>query len=700
MRWAIAILLLAPAVALGQVAKTGDDEKDKVSNDNPARPLQMPPASTEVKEAIDDFDRFSRRGAWERALKALYTIPDDQAQRFVDGDNGFIIPVERKRRLLLTALSPAGQAAYRLFYDAEAQKLFDQAEGAAELKNLERIYSAYFTSSIGDNAADRLGDLYFELGRFDRAADCWLAILRDYPDTDLSPGLLSVKAALALSRAGRRAEFEQVKAELVNRYSDEKITLGGATAPPAELLARVLGTGPEPRDPWKSNPAAPRQDSGPELGAPVDASWQLRFAQVVEAGMAPAELEQWQTNSISAVVPATTIDGSTLYVNYLGHVFAVSLKTGKMLWRSASFHQLEVLAVQQFVRSVDTSRFAIAALGDHVWVLARDMKDQNFAAPFQLICRRADNGEVVWKSPDLPEYGTIDLVGLPVLAEGKLFMLAKTLQNPMQGQRPAEQFVLAIQPHDGKILWKTEIGVFRQSRQYFWYGMPDTTPQPRVVYRAGAVYAETHVGVLARLDAESGALDWGYAYKTDPLQTGYRFFFYSRQEPTAAGGNPLESGEAFLVKGTQSDRLYSVEPNRMKVLWDRPITKASRLLGADANAVYFGGDELSAVDLKSRRLLWAVRVPGGSMEGRVLVRPDGLWQLTSRGIFEVDPKSGTVRRIFRGNDLGSVGGDLALADSWLLAVSNRTISAYPRRATGTQVSARDLGRSKQGAASP
>ena len=82
----------------------------------------MPPASTEVKEAIDDFERFSRRGAWERALKALYTIPEDQALRFVDGDNGFIIPVARKRRLLLTALPPDGQAAYRLFYDAEAQE--------------------------------------------------------------------------------------------------------------------------------------------------------------------------------------------------------------------------------------------------------------------------------------------------------------------------------------------------------------------------------------------------------------------------------------------------------------------------------------------------------------------------------------------------------------------------------------------------
>ena len=94
------------------------------------------------------------------------------------------------------------------------------------------------------------------------------------------------------------------------------------------------------------------------------------------------------------------------------------------------------------------------------------------------------------------------------------------------------------------------------------------------------------------------------------------------------------------------------------------------------------------MDLKSRALLWATRLPGGSMENRVLVRPDGLWQLTSRGIYEVDPASGDVRRIFRGKDLGAAGGDLLLTDRWLLAISNRTISAYPRRAARAEDPAR------------
>ncbi|HEY2157566.1 MAG TPA: hypothetical protein VGH33_18200 [Isosphaeraceae bacterium] len=216
-RLATLALVIVPTLALAQ---SGEVDPNKVSNDQPDRPLQMPPASSEAKEAFDDFERFARRGAWERATKALYAIPEAQASRFVDGQDGFIIPVSRKRRAVLAGLSPEGLAAYRLFYDADAQKLLDQAEGPAEQATLERIFSAYFPTTVGDNAADRLGDLYFEQGRFDRAADCWLAVLRERLDSELSPALMAVKAALALARAGRRSEIDALRRELSGRFAD------------------------------------------------------------------------------------------------------------------------------------------------------------------------------------------------------------------------------------------------------------------------------------------------------------------------------------------------------------------------------------------------------------------------------------------------------------------------------------------------
>ncbi len=465
------------------------------------------------------------------------------------------------------------------------------------------------------------------------------------------------------------------------------MTVAGRTEPAALALRRLLGDEEKSATPG----AAPQPDPpGPDLAREVNPAWRFRIADSIEAGMTPMELNQWRSNTLSVAVPAVAVEGPTLFVNYLGHVLALDLEGGKILWRTGAFHNLELLAMQPIGQMLDPGRFAIVAAGEYVWTLGRDVKDPNPMAPSPLTCRRADNGELVWKSSDLADYAMLDLVGLPLLAEGKLFMAAKSQQNPQQNQGQPQQSVLAIRPHDGKIIWKTEVGSSRQGQPMFFYGpMRDTSPPPRLAYRAGAVYVDTNVGILARLDADSGTLDWGYGYPTDAFQSMYSFFYYYQpQQPTVGPGAPLASGEALLIKGMQSDRLYAIDPDRMKVLWERPITKASRLLGMGDRAAFLGGAELSAMDLKSRALLWATRLPGGSMENRVLVRPDGLWQLTPRGIYEVDPASGDVRRIFRGKDLGAAGGDLLLTDRWLLAISNRTIAAYPRRAARAEAHAR------------
>ena len=256
--------------------------------------------------------------------------------------------------------------------------------------------------------------------------------------------------------------------------------------------------------------------------------------------MTPAELTQWRANPLRAAVPAVAIDGTRLFANYLGYVFALDLAGGKMLWRSASFHHLEVSAMQDQARALDPSRFAIVASGDYVWTLGRDLKEQNFLAPFRLTCRRAEGGEVVWQSTDLPDYAGLDLVGPPLLAGGKLFIAAKSQANPQQQGQP-QQTVLAIQPHDGKVIWKTEVGTFRQGQQYYYYGYREPSAQPQLVLRAGALYVDTHVGVLARLDAESGALDWGYGYQTDHVQGQGRFFFFGDSYAVSGGDDGQQS---------------------------------------------------------------------------------------------------------------------------------------------------------------
>lgn len=669
------MLCLTPGLAFSQ-----EEEKDPdgVSNDAPGRPLQMAPASTVVREAFEDYERFRRRGAWERAFKALYTIPEDQGARFVDGEDGFIVSVSRKRRALLAALPPDGRAAYRLFYDAEAKKLLEAADGAGEVAALERVYSSYFATAAGDDAADRLGDRYFELGRFDRAADCWLSILRERPDTDLSPGLVAVKAALALARAGRRSELAEIRRELAGRYAAEEVRVGGEVGKPAEVLARLIdleaGGGGIGRE------TGPRA-LGVALGEEEDAVWRFGFGDSVTAGMTAAELSQWESNPLSAAYPAVAVDGGRLFGNYLGHVFAVDLASGKLLWRSASFHNLEAAAMQEQTRMIDVSRFAVAAADGYVWTIGRDLIDPNYMATFRLTCRRADGGDVVWQSSDLPDYANVDFVGAPLVVGGTVYVAGKGQSTDRQQQGVPRSIVLAIRPGDGEVIWRAEVGNFRQDQnRYYYYGQMNREPQPGLTYRAGAVYIDTQQGVLARLDAETGDLDWGYGYRTEPADSQGRFFFrgYPTQESRTGYGRPLEAGGALLFKGAKSDHVYAIEPDRMALAWKRPIGTTTRLIGAGEGRAIVGGPEVGALDLKSKRLLWATRLPGESLDGRLLVGSDGIWQLTPRGVFEIDPGTGEVRRIFRGMDSGSVGGDLFLTEGLLVAVSNQTITAYPR----------------------
>ncbi len=679
-RAALLILWLTPATIQAQDPEGGPE---KLSNDTPTRPLQLPAASSEAKEAFDDFERFQRRGAWERAAKALYTIPEAQATRFVDGPDGFIIPVARKRRAVLAALSSEGLAAYRLFYDADAKKLLDQAEGPTEQATLEKLYSSYFLTSVGDNAADRLGDLYFEQGQFDRAADCWLSIFRERPDSELPPALIATKAALALVKAGRKSEGSAIYDELTSRFADEVVTIAGRKAKAVDLLRdhftqRATSSG-------NPGPANAPNGATPLLADQVASAWQFRFASSVTAGMTPLEANQWNENGLSYAVPRVAIEGSKLFANYLGNVFALDLDSGKMLWRSGSFHHLDVLAMQDQARMIDAGRYAILADSQYVWSLGRDLKNVNPMDTAHLICRRSQNGDLVWQSTDLPDYAGLDLVGLPILARDKLLIAGKTAWSNNGQENQPKQYVLAIRPHDGKVLWKTEVGAFREAQQYYYYMIRDTSPQPRLTFRSGSVYLDTHVGVLARLDLESGVLDWGYAYPTEPVQGQSRFFFWGmnmNQGPTPYGPPPIAIGDALMIKGAKGDKICAIDPDRMKLIWERPIAKASRLIGVDDQTVYLGGGELGAVDRRTRSLRWSLPLPGGSEEGQTLVRADGLWQLTPRGIYEVDPQTGRVRRIFRGDDTGSYGGDLVLTERWLLAISNRTIVAYPRGGLG------------------
>ena len=183
--------------------------------------------------------------------------------------------------------------------------------------------------------------------------------------------------------------------------------------------------------------------------------------------MTPVELTQWETTSFSGAVPAVAVEGQTLFANYLGHVFAVDLASGKMLWRSASFHNLEQAAMQDQAQMIDTEpvrdrRRAAATSGASAATsrtrTTRPRSASSAGGP------RA--GEVVWQSPTCPTTPGWTSSGRRSWPTATLFVAGKTPANSTNSGQDSQprQFVLAIRPHDGKLLWKTEVGHLPRGR--------------------------------------------------------------------------------------------------------------------------------------------------------------------------------------------------------------------------------------------
>jgi hypothetical protein len=72
------------------------------------------------------------------------------------------------------------------------------------------------------------------------------------------------------------------------------------------------------------------------------------------------------------------------------------------------------------------------------------------------------------------------------------------------------------------------------------------------------------------------------------------------------------------------------------------------------------------------------------------VGPEHIYVPTSRGIFDLDPANGDIRRIFRGADRESGAARLLLAGDKLIAISDTAVTAYPiERAKTPKITSRN-----------
>lgn len=626
-------------------------------------PFLLPAQSNDIREALSDFDQYAKRAAWEKAFESYKTVRDGDRKRLTPDGNGFYLPLDRRLHQMLALLPPAGRDAFRVFYDPEAKKLLDESSGVKEIENLQKIVAGYLVTSVGDQAADRLGDLYFQRGEMDKAAAAWQTILDYLPDSALNRTQLLVKAATALARANRWEEFARLEQEVKEKHAGEAVIVGGKSVDASEQLetlakSRSAATGPAANDP--SLPADVR------LAGDAKPLWQFRFLSEKSAKQITQMVHDWGWGRVpfTDMIPMVALDSTRAYMNYVGYQCAVDLKSGKLLWRSDKFNDLPDKLRQN--QNVVVEQYGLAATDKWLISIAREPKQLGvYNAVFNMASWDRANGKLVWNTDSISQLKTWNLSGRPYIADDKIYICGT------KQEQHNELNVLAFSATDGRLLWNTIVGA-NQADQRNYYNR--RSAEPRLLLAGDTVYVDSNTGAVAALDRDNGVLKWGFAYQAETPDNNY---YWNTPLAFEVNNTPLFADGVLYVKGMRSSRLVAIEVSGPRLRWQRPVPKSSVLVAIDGDHLLMGGEEISRIRLSDQKLEWATRIPVGTPQARPIVTRNQVLQFTPRGIFVLDKKTGDRVALVRGGDLDSLGGALFPLPNALVTVSNLAITAYP-----------------------
>jgi outer membrane protein assembly factor BamB len=647
----------AAAVELDvQVAQTDNANE-------PKRPFTLPAQKNDIAESLADFRRYVQKATWERAFKALEKVQAADPNALTASSDGLYMPTRLVIRQALAELPPAGKQAYRLFHDADAKTLFDQARGKDEMEKLRKVFTDFFITSVGDVAADRLGDIYFEQGAMDKAAECWRAVLDWCPESALARVRLLAKTALAEARGGHWEQFAALNREIHQRHAGETVVFGGQQVAAADELDAF-----EKKN--RTNQPAGVADGRPspklQLPASDAPAWQFRIMPSRDASAFAQVGANWGRQTrfpVAEMVPAVALDEHRAYLNFLGYLLALDLKTGKLVWRSARFTDLPQKVQQNQYHYPE--QYSVVLSGDTLWCVSRDVAQiGQHGQPFRIGRWEAATGKAGWNSQNIAELQQWNIMGAALPVGDRVYVTAaKTGQG-------AESHALALQASDGKLLWSTHLGTHQADQSQMWHRRG---AQPSLLERGGKLYIDSHAGALIVLETASGAIDWAFGYDSSMPDTNN---WYNQPSVFTTAAPPILVGNTLYFKGMRSDRLYALDISAPKFLWKRSVSESAMLVGIDGDTLYLSGEEVLALDLKTQKLKWASRLPSGTGWIKPLVTADRFYQFTSRGIFDLDQKNGDTVRLFRGSDLDSLGGILLAAPGRMITVSNLAVTAY------------------------
>ena len=647
----------------------------------------------ETADAMADLARFSDKGLWERVFRTLEAMRERQASGLVavvDGADGsadravLYAPLDERLWREVAELPASGREAFRLFYDAAADALLATMRRpgvvgtAAEREAGERLYERYFMSSAGPTATDRLGDLAFERGEFLRAAALWEAVLDYHSGGGVDPLRLRMKRAIALHRAGDRGGFAEARAGLLARDGEAMLNLGGRSVTVEQALDELDGS---PEAGGAASSGGADEGSGPGVypfrGSSDEAEprWRCTFlSEVGQVKLMEAVQSGWsaQGTGLHRAIPPVAADASRVYANWLGVVFALDRRTGKLLWTTRGFDEMVAGFGEMLERGsvISPGRYHVdvAPVGGGAVVLATAMPGERnrWNEPYRMQAYEAATGRLKWSSQGIGAMEDAGFCGPPAVVGSDVLVVT----YPQEGRTLTLRQLSAA---DGSERWSMPLGEFEPINSRHGY---EVAPVVSLRVVGDRVYVLTNGGAMLAVDRPGRSIAWALKYAA-PDNLGEQNYNRRGVGPyTDRPGSVELVGGTLYVKEAGGNQLLAVDAESGRVLWQHLADRDAVIADHDDRRLYLLGADLMSREIGSGQAVWSRKLRASAVPGSLAVTPRGVVVSSEQGLLVLDSATGDVTRTFAPEVVGGQGATFTLLNGLTIIATPTGIVAY------------------------
>lgn len=224
-------------------------------------------------------------------------------------------------------------------------------------------------------------------------------------------------------------------------------------------------------------------------------------------------------------------------------------------------------------------------------------------------------GALQWTTATNPAWRTRWPISDPVVADGRVYVLVLTY---LDGRRAllVPVGLVCLDAATGRELWhrtlalqSVEVLMSTRLRREDVRAADLSHYGTKVRVHRGAVYCSTNMGMIARLDARDGLIEWVRHY--DRITLGSQWARVFRR----VGGQPVVTGDRLIVAPRDYPGILAVDRGSGELLWAQRDLPSQRMLGLAAGLVLTCDDaHVAGVDPADGAIVWARRIEGGLLQ--------------------------------------------------------------------------------------